>query len=300
MQGSESASTATMRAGQAQRTEHEGFDRGSEPWSSRHSIPDHIGHVHSTTVGVGSRFESTLGAALIRGDSPAAASRAAGINVANHYLVVSLSISSRAWPDRKAAVRRTGLVVDVVRALCGSDAIPMVGAHGGTILVPARSEDDTCPNFVTQLASAVSATVTAVVVSTTTTQIPRAAALTDELLDLVHRLRYPPRMYRFDELALEYQLTLPGDANDCLHRMLMPLLPHPDLVETLTCHRDNGFRRKVTARLLGVHINTIDYRLRRVKELTGLDPTSPLGSWQLQSAMIIHLFRSADSDVLTS
>lgn len=49
----------------------------------------------------------------------------------------------------------------------------------------------------------------AAMVPAATDEIPAAAERAHELLDMVERLDCPPGLYRFADLALEYQLTRP-------------------------------------------------------------------------------------------
>ncbi|WP_370037478.1 helix-turn-helix domain-containing protein [Nocardioides sp.] len=44
---------------------------------------------------------------------------------------------------------------------------------------------------------------------------------------------------------------------------------------------------EAAARTLFVHANTVRYRLRRITELTGHDPTTPRGGLALQLALIL-------------
>jgi DNA-binding PucR family transcriptional regulator len=48
-----------------------------------------------------------------------------------------------------------------------------------------------------------------------------------------------------------------------------------DLIETVEAFVKSGQDRRATAKLLHVHPNTLDYRLRRIGELTGLDTSKP-------------------------
>jgi hypothetical protein len=64
------------------------------------------------------------------------------------------------------------------------------------------------------------------------------------------------------------------------NRALEPLRPvpgrrAPDLIETLRVLFEERLDRRRTAAALHVHPNTLDYRLRRVQELTGLDLDKP-------------------------
>jgi DNA-binding PucR family transcriptional regulator len=63
-------------------------------------------------------------------------------------------------------------------------------------------------------------------------------------------------------------------------RVLGPLEAYAErrgsgLLETLEAFLDCGLDRRRTAKKLHVHPNTLDYRLRRVTELTGLEPGRP-------------------------
>lgn len=50
---------------------------------------------------------------------------------------------------------------------------------------------------------------------------------------------------------------------------------HSELVPTLRRHVDSGINLTRSAELLRVHPNTVVYRLRRIRELSGRDPQVP-------------------------
>jgi DNA-binding PucR family transcriptional regulator len=58
-------------------------------------------------------------------------------------------------------------------------------------------------------------------------------------------------------------------------RVLEPLKASPDLIETVETMIRNGMKRASAAESLHVHPSTVDYRMRRAQELTGLDLSSP-------------------------
>ncbi|WP_327639809.1 helix-turn-helix domain-containing protein [Kribbella sp. NBC_00482] len=97
-------------------------------------------------------------------------------------------------------------------------------------------------------------------------------ALARDLLDVVRIHGRPPGVYELDDLLLEYQLSRPGPARDRLASMLTPVADRDDLMATLRCYLGNARNRRQTAADLHVHANTVDYRLRQVGRLTGLDP----------------------------
>ncbi|WP_231609763.1 CdaR family transcriptional regulator, partial [Rhodococcus sp. CX] len=75
-------------------------------------------------------------------------------------------------------------------------------------------------------------------------------------------------------------------AREYLARVLEPLDDTPELIETLETHIAHDLSRQLTARTLHVHANTVDYRLKRIAQLTGYDPTRPSGLRQLQAAIV--------------
>jgi DNA-binding PucR family transcriptional regulator len=60
-----------------------------------------------------------------------------------------------------------------------------------------------------------------------------------------------------------------------------------DLGRTLASYLDGGGALESCARALFVHANTVRYRLRRVTEVTGFDPTDPRDSLVLRIALIV-------------
>jgi hypothetical protein len=84
-----------------------------------------------------------------------------------------------------------------------------------------------------------------------------------------------------DELLPELLLaSAPRVANALTERVIGPLeADRPqrtaDLIETLSVYLEMGFDRQSAARRLHVHPNTLDYRLRQVRELTTLDVHRP-------------------------
>ncbi|MFF6783166.1 helix-turn-helix domain-containing protein [Streptomyces sp. NPDC012510] len=63
----------------------------------------------------------------------------------------------------------------------------------------------------------------------------------------------------------------------------------PDLLLTLDAYYRHDMHRGATATALNVHTRTLDYRLRRVRELTGMDPGSTRGVRTLSAVVARHL-----------
>ncbi|GAD84190.1 PucR family transcriptional regulator [Nocardia asteroides] len=241
----------------------------------------------------------TLTSALLAGQPTVTMARECGIAVADAYSVLALAIRRRrgTGPVRgnaAVAARRALRRVQAALAQHGGDQVlSLLSVDGGTLLIPAGLLDaDGLDALVAQLSRAADVAVTAALVPASTEEIPSAAERAHELLDMVERLDCAPGLYRFGDLALEYQLTRPGPGRARLGELLAPLDGHPELFQTLRVHIANNMNRRRTARLLHIHTNTVDYRLRRIAQLTGLDPTQGSGLWQLRSAMIARSFHT--------
>ncbi|MGF6886797.1 hypothetical protein ABIA39_005286 [Nocardia sp. GAS34] len=241
----------------------------------------------------------TLTSALLGGHSTATMARECGLEIAPSYHVLALSISPHQQErdprlDGKVVARRKLRRVQAELATCcGESALSLLSVDGGTVLIPVSTiDDDALDGLLARLSRAAQAPIRAAVVHERAEEISGAADRAHELLDIVHRLDCLDGLYRFDDLALEYQLTRPGPGREHLGSLLDPLDDHPDLMTTLQHHIANNLNRQRTARGLHVHTNTIDYRLKRVGQLTGIDPNRPSGLWYLRSALVARTYRS--------
>lgn len=68
--------------------------------------------------------------------------------------------------------------------------------------------------------------------------------------------------------------------------MLDPLRRVPDLLPTLEAFVSTEANRKKAATQLVVHPNTVDYRLKRIEQITGIDPMKSSGLRALHAALI--------------
>ncbi|MFB7718760.1 PucR family transcriptional regulator [Nocardia sp. NPDC056100] len=231
---------------------------------------------------------TTLAAALLGGRSTKTMARECGITIAESYTVLALGLPSA--PTQVATNRTIGRIQDELTTHAESGVLSLLGPGGGTVLIPAPTlTDDEVNDLVKRLSAAAEVEVTATSTHATVPGIPAAAEHTRELLNLVRQAHNTPGLYRFDNFALEYQLTRPGPARRLLATQLDPLDAHPDLFKTLRIHLANELNRRRTGRQLHIHANTVDYRMQRIKQLTGLDPALPSDLWQLRSALIARL-----------
>ncbi|MFB9903703.1 PucR family transcriptional regulator [Allokutzneria oryzae] len=89
-----------------------------------------------------------------------------------------------------------------------------------------------------------------------------------------------------DVLVLEGVLNS-ADTPARLGRVLAPLEGHPDLMTTLTTLYRNNLDRTRTAAELYIARRTLNYRMDRVRQLTGIDPTGTQGIVVLSTALTV-------------
>ncbi|MGW0183997.1 PucR family transcriptional regulator, partial [Nocardia sp. NPDC003345] len=215
--------------------------------------------------------------ALLTGRSSARIARESGVPVADEYTVLAVA----AGPGDRYVLSFTA----VLSIRCGQPVPALLGPAGGTILVPgAAGASDELADLAAGTPLVLAATTAA------RDRIPVAAGIAHELLEMVCRIYARPGLYRFDDLALEYQLTRPGPGRDRLAALLDPVSCHPELMSTLRVHLHNDLNRRRTSRMLHIHENTVDYRLKRIGQLAGLDITRADTLWQLRAALVARSY----------
>lgn len=119
-------------------------------------------------------------------------------------------------------------------------------------------------------------------------RIPAAARVAAEILRLAGALGREPGAYVLEDVLLEYHLTRHDESSSALAALLDPLDERPELLQTVRIFLEEQHDRRRTARRLALHPNTVDNRLARVAELTGLDPSSPRGVTLLVTALALR------------
>ncbi len=111
------------------------------------------------------------------------------------------------------------------------------------------------------------------------------------VLRLVTGMRRPPGLYRLDDVLLEAALS--GAAAGPAARLAALLVPleetgGTELLATLDTYVAHDADRRRTAAALHVHPNTLDYRLRRIGEITGYSPGTARGLQVLGAALTLR------------
>jgi hypothetical protein len=187
--------------------------------------------------------------------------------------------------------RRLRRVHGVLERAFGAEVLVVVEAQGGQVLVP-REQGAPPEGLVERLGEACESDVwVATVVAEDPGQIAVAGRTAAEVLRLVRALGRPPGHYRLDDVLLEYHLSRGDESSAALAGLLDPLADRPELRETLRVYLARQQDRRGTARELGLHPNTVDNRLARAGELTGVDVTTPRGYAVLLTAFTLHDLR---------
>jgi len=236
-----------------------------------------------------------LAEALLTGGSTEGLSRRAGRDPAPSYLVLAVHIGTS--PDEQdpgvqgtVASRRKLRRVEQAVLAGDPECLSLLGASGGPVLIPVAEDPAfrmaAIPGLIADLAKAAEADVMAGVSwRPGLAGVPTAGAEASEVLRLALELGRPPGVYRLDDVLLEYVLTRPSEAGGKLAGMLAPLEDGPELVATLEGYFAADFDRRRAAAALNIHPNTLDYRLRRVHELTGLSLSTSHGLMVLGAAL---------------
>ncbi|MGW4364296.1 PucR family transcriptional regulator [Nocardia takedensis] len=235
----------------------------------------------------------TVASALLGGRGAEAPARQAGIPIAAAYQVVALAVAEHPdetdpRADPTVVARRTlrRLQSRLASAL-ESRALALLSPEGGTLLIPADGDGPLLtPEILTLLSEAAQVPLRAAVVDSVTDEVPAAARQAHELLGLVQVGARGPGLYRMADLAVEYQLTRGGPAGHRIATVLDPLDDHPELFATMRAYLGNDMNRRLTARQLYVHPNTVDYRLRRIAQLTPIDLATSAGISQAAIALL--------------
>ncbi|MEC3979180.1 PucR family transcriptional regulator [Amycolatopsis sp. H20-H5] len=250
------------------------------------------GYLDELRTKLGQEHDSrrTLLSALLAGEPVEAVARA------ERYLVLTVTLGRHAdegapTVDTAIAVRRKlRRFLATFEQVCAAPVLASMEGAGGIVLLPLTSgvSEVDWTNWravVGRAAQAAGAPVTAAGEDAAAQDVPGAAARTGEVLDVLSWFGREPGLYRIDDVLVEYQLTRPGAARDRLAALLAPLERHPDLLTTLECYLAQQVNRRRTAAALHIHPNTVDYRLRRVQQLTGVDPVQPAGLPRMLAAV---------------
>jgi hypothetical protein len=245
-----------------------------------------------------------LAAALLAGQETAALAGRLGVTLAPAYVVLALELGQNRDEQAAgvagavAARRKVRRVQERLDATAGEPVLGLLDADGGTVLLPAQPGAplalEALAGIAEELQAAAGAEVRAAAAEPVPCdRLPQAVEQARDVLRLSTRLGLPPGLVTLRDVLLEYQLTRPSAALGALCSLLEPLERNPDLLTTLDAYLAEDTDRRRAAAALHVHPNTLDYRLKRIVELTGLDPATTSGLQLLGAASAARRLQGA-------
>jgi len=245
--------------------------------------PEAAGQLGAAVFGTDAR--AALARALIRQEDAGALADAAGVRLASGYLVVAFATEPAAAGDPGVASPgpATALRPDVLVSEEGSHTLALVPL---ACAVPRSRARAMAEQSLRGALRHVRRGVLALAQAVHHRAVAAAVDETTSVLQIVDLLGYPAGVYQLDDVPIEMSLLRSPDLANLLATRLAPLHGSgAPLLETLKVYLDTVQDRKETAKILHIHPNTLDYRLRRIKELTGLSPGAPRDIQTLGAAL---------------
>jgi DNA-binding PucR family transcriptional regulator len=245
-----------------------------------------------------SRMEASVVDAVVRGDTgPELLSRAAALNwdtTAPATVVVGIP-----GPDRESHASQ-----DVRDIATDHGRAALTDVHGTYLVAIVSGQLTPTEKVFGDLLDAFSDG--PVVIGPTAPMLTAAYHSASEAISGMNAVagwRGAPRPVLARELLPERALMGDASAIAALHTDVMRPLADagPTLTETLDAYLDCGGAIEACARKLFVHPNTVRYRLRRIADFTGRDPTQPRDAYVLRVAATVgHLAYQAQQSSVAS
>lgn len=246
-------------------------------------------------IGETGAARQSLMSALLDGADVEATARRTGIAVPQRFLVLALRLGlhpDEQLPDVDASVaarRKVRRIRTEIERQAGQSALVQIANDQGLVLLPDQEDQGHGRKWLSALVAALAresgVEILAGVAEGAPENVPEAARLAGQLRDLASRFGREPGVYGLDDLLIEYQLSRPGPARERLTALLEPVAGKPDLMNTLQMYLASNLDRRLVAKRQHVHPNTVDYRIHRVRVLTGLDPTNHRDRLTLTAAL---------------
>jgi hypothetical protein len=253
-------------------------------WLARHGAAGQRAHTSGYFKGQG-RFLSVVArvqllATMLLHDDPAAPELANSLcmPVSERYVVTVISIAdplSRACRERVVDVLVTEHKLPL--GWCAPEEfvalVPCAGADPEDTLAAERRALAVGQGFAEAVGRACS-------VGTAGGQLldlAPAAALARKISRVAPIERVPRRAYGMGDVFAELGAIQTPEVDGWLREVARRLSDGPDLVVTLDAYYRHDMNRLLTATSLHIHPRTLDYRLRRVRDLVGIDPGSTRG-----------------------
>lgn len=239
-----------------------------------------------------SRMEASVVDAVVRGDTgPELLSRAAALNwdtTAPATVLVGTPAPGPNGSNSDGDSERASQDVRDTAARHGRAALTDV--HGTWLVAIVSGQLSPTEKFLKDLLAAFADA--PVVIGPTAPMLTAAHRSASEAISGMNAVagwRGAPRPVLARELLPERALMGDASAIVALHTDVMRPLADagPTLIETLDAYLDCGGAIEACARKLFVHPNTVRYRLKRITDFTGRDPTQPRDAYVLRVAATV-------------
>ncbi|MEV1025330.1 helix-turn-helix domain-containing protein [Streptomyces sp. NPDC050264] len=202
-------------------------------------------------------------------------------------LVLALGLDAPPSAGPVAVRRRLRRVQTVLDRAFGMDVPALLDGDGGRVVVPQDcAPPDDLPQHLSK-ASGLQVRVAAVRVEGPE-HITEGARTATEILRVARACGRPPGLHRLDDILLEYHLSRRNESSHRIAALLDPIAGRPELLETLRTHMAQQQDRRATAAALVLHPNTVDNRLAKIAEQTGIDLSSPRGTALALAALLLR------------
>jgi hypothetical protein len=131
-------------------------------------------------------------------------------------------------------------------------------------------------------------------------EMPNAVSDAQEVLTTLTKLGCATSgLYRLDDILFEATLCRSPEFAARLAGKLTPVVTHtPYLLDTLEAFLDSDCERRELARRLFIHPNTLNYRLKRIWELTGLSLTRVSDLCVLKASLVaLRIIQESDEEL---
>jgi hypothetical protein len=207
-------------------------------------------------------------------------------------LALDLGASVEGPVGERRRQRRTQTVLDHA---FGTEVAALLDTGLGRAVVPKECEppDDLAQRLSKALGTPVRV---AHVPAAGPADIPEAARTATEILRVTRVCGLPPGLHRLEDVLLEFHLSRPDPSSHKIAALLEPVADRPELLETLRTHLAHQQDRRTTATVLGLHPNTVDNRLAKIGEQTGIDLSSPRGAALAIAALLLKDTQDTSAD----
>jgi len=168
-----------------------------------------------------------------------------------------------------------------------SDALPLLADPLSYVLVPSPDKRDAA-RLARQLYGRLPNQQLLALAWRRRAKVPSGRQEARDIARIVAVSERPPGVYQLDDVLVEYAVLQEPSVADRLVRVVTPLGNLPMLLTTLSSFIAANGNRSKAAGVLDIHRSTLDYRLQRIEQLTGTDPTSAGGLQLLSIALTTY------------